>query len=101
LAAQKKWQTAAEGLTTTIQRFPTEGRYVPKMTLKMQEVCGQYKGGNDKLAKLYVDLVPKLIAYYRNDDGPFQQELYKQALAFLEKNDMQKQAAELRARAGR
>jgi hypothetical protein len=101
LAAQKKWQTAAEGLTTTIQRFPTEGRYVPKMTLKMQEVCGQYKGGNDKLAKLYVDLVPKLLAYYRNDDGPFQQELYKQALAFFEKNDMQKQAAELRARAGR
>ena len=102
LIAQKKWQTAADGLTTTITRFPTEGRYVPKMTEKMQEVCGQFKGGNEKLAKLYVELVPKLITYYGKDDlAKFQTELYKQALAFLEKNDMQKQAAELRARAGR
>ena len=68
----------------------------------MQEVCGQFKGGNEKLAKLYVELVPKLITYYGKDDlAKFQTELYKQALAFLEKNDMQKQAAELRARAGR
>src|SRR5262245_4751727 len=102
LIAQKKWQAAADGLTTTITRFPTERRYVPKMTLKMQEVSGQLKGGNDKLAKLYVDLVPKLFAYYGSDgSGKFHNELYKQALAFLEKNDMQKQAAELRARAGK
>ena len=50
LAGQKKWQTAAEGLLTTVNRFPTEGRYVPKMTLKMQDVCANYKGGNDRLA---------------------------------------------------
>lgn len=102
LIAQKKWPTAADGLTTTINRFPTEGRYVPKMMLKMQEVSSQYKGGNDKLAKLYVDLVPKLLAYYGGDDlAKFHTELYKQALAFLEQNDMKKQAAELRARTGR
>jgi hypothetical protein len=103
LVAQKKWQTAADGLTTTITRFPTEGRYVPKMTAKMQEVCSHYKGGNEKLAKLYIDLVPKLIAYYGDGDdlAKFHTELYKQALAFLKKNDMQKQEAELKGRAGR
>ncbi len=103
LIAQKKWQSAGDGLTTTIQRFPTEGRYVPKMTLKMQEVCGHYKGGNEKLARLYLDLVPKLTAYYgRGDDlAKFHTELYKQALAYFEKNDMQRQASELQSRLGR
>src|SRR5207237_2861343 len=70
LIAQKKWQAAADGLTTTITRFPTEGRYVPKMTAKMQEVCGQVKGGNDKLARLYLDLVPKHSARYRKHTTP-------------------------------
>ena len=102
LIAQKKWQTAGDGLATTITRFPTEGRYVPTMTLKMQEVCYKYKGGTDKLAKLYTDLVPKLFAYYgSNSLNKYHTDLYTQALAFFNKNDMQKLAAELQARVGK
>jgi hypothetical protein len=99
LIAQKKWQPASDGLEKTITRFPTEGRFVPKLTLKMQEACDKYKGGNDKLAKLYIDLVPKLTVYYGSDGlSTYDTELYKQALAFFEKNEMKKQEAELRAR---
>ena len=72
------------------------------MTLKMQEACDKFKGGNEKLAKLYIDLVPKLIVYYGSDGlSKYDTELYKQALAFFEKNEMKKQAAELRARVGK
>ncbi len=68
----------------------------------MQEVCYKYKGGTDKLAKLYTDLVPKLFAYYgSNSLNKYHTDLYKQALAFFNKNDMQKQAAELQARVGK
>jgi hypothetical protein len=101
LAEQKKWPDAGRGLMATIKRFPTEGRYVPKMTLRMQEVAGHYKGGNEQLAKLYIDLVPKLMAYYRKDDQTFSQQLYKQALDFFEKNQMAKYTKELRARTGK
>jgi hypothetical protein len=102
LIVQKKWQSAGDGLATTITRFPTEGRYVPKMTLKMQEVSDKYKGGNDRLARLYIDLVPKLITYYGSDGlSKYDTDLYKQALAFFEKHDMQKQAAELQTRVGK
>jgi hypothetical protein len=102
LIEQKRWQSAGDGLVVTITRFPTEGRYVPKMTLKMQEVCDKYKGGNDKLARLYVDLVPKLIAYYGGDGlSKYHNDLYNQALAFFDKNDMKKQAAELKSRVGK
>lgn len=97
---QKKYQAAADGLVATITRFPTEGRYVPQLTLKMQEVCGEYKGGNERLAKLYLDLVPKLAAYY-GKESTFDKELQKQALDFFEKNEMKKYAAMLRSQAGR
>jgi hypothetical protein len=99
LAEQKKWQAAADGLVTTINRFPTEGRFVPKMTLKMQQVCAHYKGGNDRLARLYLDLVPKLAAYYGSEDSKYTQELSRQALDYFEQNQMHKYAAALRARA--
>jgi hypothetical protein len=102
LAAQKKYQSAADGLVTTINRFPTEGRYVPKLTKKMQEVCGEYKGGNERLAKLYLDLVPKLAAYYGRDGlSTFARELYKQAMEFYEKNELKKYTVALKAQAGR
>ncbi len=96
LAAQNKWEAAAEGLVKTIYKFPTEGRYVPKMTKKMQAVTANYKKGNDRLAGIYLDLVPKLIAYYKDDDSRFHQDLYKQAVEFLDANSMSKQAETLK-----
>jgi hypothetical protein len=99
LARGKKWQAAGEGLFTTIYRFPTEGRYVPKLLLKAQEVCPQYKGGKERLAKVYLDLVPKLVTYYK-EEKHYPDQVYQQALAFFTTNQLTKQAAELKARVG-
>jgi hypothetical protein len=103
LVEQKLYPAAMDGLVATITKFPTEGRYIPKMTLKLQDVSPQVKGGNDRLARLYIELVPKLIAYYKDDDptlGKFHKDLYKQALEFLEKNQMAKYVSELKLRSG-
>ena len=43
---QKQWLPAAKGLSQTINKFPDEGRYVPQMMTKLQEACGQFKGGS-------------------------------------------------------
>jgi hypothetical protein len=93
--------TGAEGTThgnpqvPATYRFPTEARYVPKLLLKAREVCPQYKGGKDRLAKIYLDPVPRLVTYYK-EEKRYPDQVYQQALAFL----TTKQAAELKARVG-
>jgi hypothetical protein len=99
LARGKKWQAAGEGLFTTVYRFPTEGRYVPKLLLKAQEVCPQYKGGKERLAKVYLDLVPRLVTYYK-EEKRYPDQVYQQAMEYLTANALTKQAAELKARVG-
>jgi hypothetical protein len=72
---------------------------VPKLTAKAQEACVQYKGGKEKLAKTYLDLVPKLVAYYK-EERRYPDQLYQQALDFFTANQMTRQAAELKTRIG-
>src|SRR5262249_3392732 len=49
VAEEEKWNVAAGGLAKTIQKFPAEGRYLPKMVDKLKEACDKYKGGSDFL----------------------------------------------------
>ena len=101
LVQDQKWQTAAEGLIVTIYRFPTEGRFVPKLTQKLQEVAPNYKGGSERVAKVYLDIVPKLYAYYRTDnEAGYHKTLYAQAMSFFESNQMTANASTLKARTG-
>jgi hypothetical protein len=95
LADDEQWQTAGKGLMQTIQKYPTEGRYIPQLTLKMQSICKNYKGGVDALAKLYLELVPKMVLHYRDDKSEYCTEMYEQAMKFLTENKLEKPAAEL------
>jgi len=100
LCAQEKWQIAARGLISTIRKFPTEGRYVPQMTRKLQAISGKYKGGVTELAKLYLEVVPALREYYKGE-GVFLVEMFDQAKQFLHDNDLPKYEAALKAKVGR
>jgi hypothetical protein len=88
-------------LITTIRKFPNEGRYVPRMTKKLQEVAGHYKGGDVQLAQLYLQLVPAMILYYKDDGSNYARSLQEQAAAFLAANNLTRQAAALKAGAER
>ena len=101
LMKTKKWQTAADGLVTTIYRFPTEGRYVPKLTQKLQDIAPNYKGGTERLAQVYLDIVPRLYTYYKSDkEAAYHKTMYKQAMSFYEANQMASYASALKARTG-
>jgi hypothetical protein len=101
LVKDKKWQTAAEGLITTIYRFPTEGRYIPKLTQKLQDIAPNYKGGTERLAQVYLDIVPRLYVYYKTDnEAEYHKTMYKQAIGFFEANQMTANASTLKARTG-
>jgi hypothetical protein len=99
---QEKWDKAAQGLTYTIHKFPSEGRYIPKLTLKLQEVAKHTKGGNDALAKLYIELVPAMILHYKEDAaGEYCTKMYDQGMQFMKENNLERYAAELKAQAER
>ena len=84
-----KWQTAADGLIVTIYRFPTEGRFVPKLTQRLQDMASKYKGGTERLAQVYLDIVPRLYVYYRADaDATYHKTLYAQAMNYFESHQL-------------
>jgi hypothetical protein len=95
---QKQWKTAANGLSKTIDKFATEGRYVPKMMDKLQEVCGNYKGGIEFLAKFYLETLGKIPGRRGDEPNKYCIAMHEQALKFLQDNKKDKEAATIKQR---
>jgi hypothetical protein len=83
-AEQKRYKDATQVLTLGVRKFPTEGRYIPRLLAAYEEVCENYKQGVTALANLYVDLAPALARHYKGENNPFLNQVVKQALAFFE-----------------
>ncbi|MFO0936917.1 MAG: hypothetical protein U0798_10430 [Gemmataceae bacterium] len=94
----KDYKTAAEGLSKTIAKFPSEGRYVPKMLGKLQVVCGEYKGGTEKLAQFYLQLLPLIPTTRGNEVSDFCIKVHEQALEFFKKNGKSQDIRQIEAR---
>ena len=92
-----EWKAAAKGLNQTIRKFPTEGRFVPRMTKKYQEVAGQYKNGPTELARLYLELVPTMTRYYGQAGADYSATLYREALDYATEQGLDLYATRLEA----
>ena len=79
----------------TFPKFPSEGRYVPKMMAKMQEICllKEYKDGVKKLTEFYLKLLPMVPKTRGDTVSEYCVKLHEQALAFLKDNNQTKEAA--------
>ncbi len=88
LVEESKHATALTGLSNSVKTFPTEGRYVPKMLKKMEEMAANVKDGPTKVATVYVELIPKMIIYYGNDTNIYYRKMSQQAKAFFEQNNL-------------
>jgi hypothetical protein len=95
LLAENKTEAAAKGLLATIRKFPTEGRYIPKLAAKLEELAPKFKGGVQQTAQLYLELLPAMILHYRTADERFCKEIESQAKAFLQANDQKVALAQL------
>lgn len=67
LVAEKKLGPAVEGLAYTVKKFPQEGRYVPKLVDKIEEICKAAGGADAQLVQFYQDFLP-LIPQMRGDE---------------------------------
>lgn len=93
--ASKDYRKAAEGLMQTIGKFPSEGRYVPKMAAKLEEISkiAEYKEGVKKLTAFYVQLLPKVPKTRGDTVSEYCVKLHEQVLKFLEDQKQTKEAA--------
>jgi len=80
---EEKWMLAAKGLATTIQKFPAEGRYVPKLVTRLQDVCDNYKGGPEFLGQQYLELLKKVPPKRGDEPSKYAIEMHEKAIKFF------------------
>jgi hypothetical protein len=95
LGEDKKWTSAATGLSQTIKKFPDEGRYVPKMLDKLKEDCDQFNGGKEYLSKTYLELLRKVNPKRGNEITKYFIKTSEEALAFFQSEKKTKEVAEV------
>ncbi len=89
----KEHQKAFNGLAFTVRKFPDEGRYVPKMVTRMQEVAKDIKGGDAQMAKFWLEILPKVPARRGDAVSEYCVKFHEQAIAYLKDNNKPKEAA--------
>lgn len=89
----KEHTKAFNGLAGTVRKFPDEGRYVPKMVTRMQEVAKDIKGGDALMAKFWLELLPKVPARRGNEVSEYCVKLHQQAVAYLKETNKPKELA--------
>jgi hypothetical protein len=91
----KEYKKAADGLAQTVRKFPAEGRYVPKMMDRLEEVCRLMKGktGTDLLARFYLEVLPKVPRKRGSEPSQYCIKLYEKAVAFFKENNRPREAA--------
>jgi hypothetical protein len=61
LLVENSQQTEAiQGLAFTINRFPEEGRYVPRMLDRLEEICAEVEGAGEQLTQFYHTFLPMI-----------------------------------------
>jgi hypothetical protein len=103
LGEGKQWAAAATGLAATIKKFPNEGRYIPRMLDKLKDVCKEFSGGKEYLARTYLELMRKVDPKRGDEVTKYFVQLSGDALAFFQAEKKAKEAGEveqIRTRAG-
>lgn len=84
---------AFDGLAFTVRKFPDEGRYIPKMVTRMQEVAKDIKGGDALMTKFYLELLPKVPPRRGDMVSEYCVRLHEQAVAYLKDTNHPKELA--------
>jgi hypothetical protein len=89
----KDFKRAFDGLAFTCRKFPDEGRYVPKMVTRMQEVAAEIKGGDGLMTKFYIELLPRVPPRRGDSVSKYCVEIHEQAIAYLKDKNKPRELA--------
>lgn len=97
LVAEQRPLDAALGLAYTVKRFPDEGRYVPRLLDKLEELCEGIKDGGPHLVKFYTEFLP-LVPKRRGDAPiPYAIRVFERAAEVFTRHHQPQLAAAARA----
>ncbi|HSQ57950.1 MAG TPA: hypothetical protein VLM40_19660, partial [Gemmata sp.] len=92
-AEKKDFKRAFDGLAFTCRKFPEEGRYVPIMVKRMQEVSDSIKGGDGMMSRFYLELLPHVPPRRGDEVSVYCVKLHEQAIAYLKQHNKSKELA--------
>ncbi|TWT84492.1 hypothetical protein CA13_59710 [Planctomycetes bacterium CA13] len=80
LVGQEKVPAAITGLAFTILKFPQEGRYVPSMLDRMEQLAGDVEGANQEVLSFYRRFLPLIDQKRGNAASDYCMEMYKRGI---------------------
>jgi len=70
---------------------------VPKLMTQFEEAAAKYKGGPTDVARLYVELLPAMLAYYKSAEHDYCKKMIEQATKYLDANGLSDYSAKIRS----
>ena len=97
LVAENRQKEAIEGLAFTIKKFPDEGRYVPKMLDKLENICQGVEGAQQQLVLFYQQFLPTVPKTRGSRPSPYCIRMYERAIDRFQKAGQPQLAAACQA----
>lgn len=86
LVADKQYKEAVQGLALTIMKFPHEGRYVPQMLDKLEEICGEVEATQQQLVEFYQAFLPRIPQMRGDRPSPYCVKMFERGIDRFEKS---------------
>ncbi len=99
---------AVEGLAATIFAFVDEGRYVPRMLDRIEQICQNMEGATPHLLRFYHSFLPRIPQMRGDRPSPYCMQMFERGIALLKQHGemeaaqvYEAQLAQIRAGRGR
>jgi hypothetical protein len=101
IGPQARQIDAMKGLADTVKKFPGEGRYVPKLLDKLEQLCGEVKDAEKHLIQFYVEVLPLVPQKRGNSPSPFAIKMFERASEVFTRYNQPQLAAAAQAELGK
>ena len=81
LLVEEQSNEAIQGLAFTVRKFPDEGRYVPRMLDKLEEICKAIPGTEQQLVEFYVSFLPTVPKKRGEEPSKYCMQMYERGVA--------------------
>jgi hypothetical protein len=83
LVADDRYEEAIEALSLAILMFPDEGRYIPRMLDKLDELGAHVEGVQQHVIRLYQQLLPKIPQKRGDRPSQYCMQMYEKGIALF------------------
>jgi hypothetical protein len=84
IAPQDRKTDAILGLAASIKKFPGEGRYIPRLLDKLEQLCTEVKDAEKHLVQFYTEVLP-LVPQMRGDSpSPFALKMFERGIGVFQ-----------------